>query len=165
MDSNAKAQCDKEYTKRTEALTATAKENIYLSDVAGVPATEAFTAATLLYNSNDVRKLEACKDATVAAKQWTKSAKAAPKTAQQMEDMEAIRAAEEGLKLATDKAEESKQGVYQLEAVASLATAAQAKIIQENEIKAAILDKEMQEAINGKIETEHVNILRPDGKM
>ena len=53
-----------------------------------------------------------------------------------MEDMEAIRAVEEGLKLATDKAEESKQGVYQLEAVASLATAAQAKIIQENEIKA-----------------------------
>ena len=55
--------------------------------------------------------------------------------------MEAIGAAEEGSKIATAKAEESKQGVYQLEAVASLAAAAQAKIIQENEIKAEIPDK------------------------
>ena len=40
-----------------------------------------------------------------------------------------------------------------MEAVASLAEAAQEKIIQENEIKAAIPDKEIQEAINGTIET------------
>ena len=52
----------------------------------------------------------------------------------------------------------------QLESVDSLAAAAQAKIIQENETKAAIPDKEMQEAINGTTETEHVNILTPDEK-
>ena len=78
--------------------------------------------------------------------------------------METIGAAEEGLKLATAKAEESKQGVDQLEAIASLAEAAQTKIIKENEIKAAIPDKEMQEAINGTIDTEHINILTPDEK-
>ena len=69
------------------------------------------------------------------------------------------------MKLATDKAEESKQGVDQLEAVASLAAAAQTRIIQENKIKSAILDKEMQEATNGTIETEHINILTPDENM
>ena len=69
------------------------------------------------------------------------------------------------MKLATAKVEESKKGVDQLEAVASLAEAAQPKIIQENEIKAAIPDKEMHEAINGTIEIEHVNILTPDEKM
>ena len=52
-----------------------------------------------------------------------------------------------------------------MEAVASLAAAAQAKIIQENEIKAAIPDKEIQEEINRTTETEHVNILTPDEKM
>ena len=52
-----------------------------------------------------------------------------------------------------------------MEAVASLAAAAQAKIIQENETKAAVPDKEIQEAINGTTETEHVNILTPDEKM
>ena len=88
----------------------------------------------------------------VVAKKCTKSAKAALKAAQRTVDMETIGAAEEGLKLATAKAEESKQGVDQLEAVASLAEAAQAKIIQENEIKSAIPDKEMQDAINGTIE-------------
>ena len=62
---------------------ATAKKKIYLSEVAGVAATEAFTAATLLYASNDVRTLEACRDAVVAAKQWTKSSKAALKAAPQ----------------------------------------------------------------------------------
>ena len=74
----------------------------------------------------------------VAAKQWTKSSKAALKAAQQTEDMEAIGAAEEWFKLTTTKAEESKQGVDQLEAVASLVEASQAKRIQENEIKAVI---------------------------
>ena len=78
--------------------------------------------------------------------------------------MEAIGAAEEVLKLATAKAEEPKQGVDQLEAVASLAEAAQTKTIQDIEIKAEIPDKEMQEAINGTIETEHINILTPDEK-
>ena len=48
---------------------------------------------------------------------------------QQTEDMEAIGAAEEGLKLVTAKTEESKQGVDQLEAAASLAEAAQVEII------------------------------------
>ena len=78
--------------------------------------------------------------------------------------METIGIAEEVLKLATAKAEESNQGLDQLEAVASLAEAAQTKIIEENEIKAAIPDKEMQEAINGTIDTEHINILKPDKK-
>ena len=141
------------------------RKKIYLSEVAGVAANEAFTAATLMYDSNDVGTLEAYRDAVVATKQWIKSAKAALKSAQQTEDMEAIGAAEEGLKLTTAKAEESKQGVDQLEAVASLAAAAQAKIIQENETKAAVPDKEIQEAINGTTETEHVNILTPDEKM
>ena len=59
MDRNTKARRDKEDTKNTEALAATAKEKIYLSEVAGVAATEAFTAATLLYESNDVGTLEA----------------------------------------------------------------------------------------------------------
>ena len=112
-----------------------------------------------MYDSNNVGTLEACRDAVVAANQWIKSAKAALKAAQQTEDIEAISAVEEGLKLATAKAEESKQGVDQLESVASLAAAAQAKKIQENETKAAI-----QEAINGTIETEHVNILTTDEK-
>ena len=40
-----------------------------------------------------------------------------------------------------------------MEAVASLTEAAQTKIIEENEIKTATPDKEMQEAINGTIET------------
>ena len=61
-----------------------------------------------------------------------KSAKAALKPAQQTEDMKTIGAAEEELKLATAKAENFKQGVDQLEAVASLAEAAQTKIIQDN---------------------------------
>ena len=78
--------------------------------------------------------------------------------------MEAIGAAKEGLKLATSKAEKSKQEVDQLESVASLSEAAHAKIIQENEIKAAIPDKEIQEVINGTIETEHVYILTRDEK-
>ena len=124
MDSDNKARRDKEDQKHTEALVVTAKKNIYLSEVAGVAATEAFTAATILYNSNDVRTLKACRDAVVAAKQWTKSAKAALKAAQQTEDMETIGTAEEGLKLATAKAEVSKQVVDQLEAIASLAEAA-----------------------------------------
>ena len=64
--------------------------------------------------------------------------------------METIGTAEEGLKLATAKAEESKQVVDQLEAVSSLVEATQTKIIQYNEIKG---DKEMQEAINRTIET------------
>ena len=118
-----------------------------------------------IYLLDLVRTLEACRDAVVAAKQWKKSAKAALKAAQQTEDMETIGTAEEGLKLATSKEEESKQGVNQLEEVASLAEAAQTNIIQENEIKAAIPDKEMQEAINETIETEHINILTPDEKM
>ena len=101
-----------------------------------------------MYNSNNVGTLEVCRDAVLAAKQWIKPAKSALKAAQQTEDMEAIGAAEEGLKLATAKAEESKQVVDQLEEVASLEEAAQAKIIQENETKAAIPDKEMKEAIN-----------------
>ena len=57
-----KAQRNEEYLKHTEALVATAKKKIYLSEVAGVAATEAFTSATLLYDSNDVRTLEACRD-------------------------------------------------------------------------------------------------------
>ena len=122
---------------------ATAKKKVYLSEVAGVAATEAFTAATLLYDSNDVRTLEACQYAVVAAKQWTKSAKAALKAAQQTEDIETIGTSEEGLKLTTAKAEEFKQGVDQLEAVSSLAEAAHTKIIEENEIKSVIPDKEM----------------------
>ena len=69
------------------------------------------------------------------------------------------------MKLATAKPEEPKQGVDQLEAVASLAEAAQTKIIEENEIKAAIPNKENQEAINRAIETEHINILTLDEKM
>ena len=52
-----------------------------------------------------------------------------------------------------------------MEAVASLTAAAQVKIIQENETKAEIPDKEMQEAINETTEKEHVNILTPDEKM
>ena len=137
MDSDTKARRDKEDMKHTESLAATAKEKIYLSEVAGVAATKAFTAATLLYKSNDVGKLEACRYALVAAKQWIKSANATLKAAQHTEDMEAIDTAEEGLKLATTKAEESKQGVDQLGAVASLSAAAQAKIIQDNEIKSS----------------------------
>ena len=39
MDSNAKAQRDKENSKHTKALEATAKETIYISEVAGVVAT------------------------------------------------------------------------------------------------------------------------------
>ena len=75
------------------------------------------------------------------------------KAAQQTEDMETIGTAEEELKLATAKAEKYKQGVDQLESVASLLEAAQTIIIEENEIKAAIPDKDIQEAINGMIET------------
>ena len=52
-----------------------------------------------------------------------------------------------------------------MEAVASLAEAAQTKTIQDIEIKAEIPDKEMQEAINGTIETEHINILTSDEKL
>ena len=104
MDSDAKAWGDKEDTKHTEALAATANEKIYLSEVVGVAVTDAFTSTTLLYDSNAVETLEACRDALVAAKQWIKSAKAALKAAQQMEDMEAISAAKEGLKLATTRA-------------------------------------------------------------
>ena len=69
MDSDAKARHDKEYLKHTEALAAKAKEKSYLSEVAGVAATESFTDATLMYDSNDVGTLEACRDAVVAAKQ------------------------------------------------------------------------------------------------
>ena len=76
--------------------------------------------------------------------------------------METIGTSEEILKPATSKAEESKQGLDQLEAVASLAGAAQTKLIDENEIKAAIPDKEIQDAINRTIGTEHINILKPD---
>ena len=101
----------------------------------------------------------------VAANKWTKSAKATLKVAQQTEDSETITTAEEGLKIATAKSEESKQEVDQWESVASLVEAAQTKIIEENEIKAAIPDKEMQEAINRTIETGHINILTPDEKM
>ena len=79
--------------------------------------------------------------------------------------MEKIGTAKKGLKLANAKAEESNQGVDQLEAVSSRAERTQTKIIQQNEIKAAIPDKEMQEAIKGTIETEHINILTPDEKM
>ena len=82
MDSDAKSRRDKEDPKHTEALAATAKEEIYLSEVAGVAATESFTASTLLYNSNNVGTLKSCRDAVVAAKQWTKSAKAVLKAAQ-----------------------------------------------------------------------------------
>ena len=57
MDINAKARTDKEDPKHNKSLAATAKEKIYLSEVAGVAATEAFTAATLLYDSNDVGTL------------------------------------------------------------------------------------------------------------
>ena len=67
--SDAKAQRDKEDTKHSEALTATAKEKIYLSEVAGVAETEAFTITTLMYESNNVGALEACRDVVVAAKQ------------------------------------------------------------------------------------------------
>ena len=111
------------------------RKKIYLSEVTGVAATEALTAAILLYDSIDVGTLEACRYAVVAAKQWIESAKSALKAAQKTEDMEAIGAAEEGLKLATAKAEESKKRVYQLGYVASLAAAAQAKIIQKNKKK------------------------------
>ena len=69
MGRDAKARRDKDDPKHTEALAAMAKEKIYLSEVAGVAATEAFTASTLLYNSNDVRTLEACRDVVVATKQ------------------------------------------------------------------------------------------------
>ena len=131
MDSDAKARRDKENPKHTEALAATAKK-ISIYQRSGVAATEAFTAATLLYDSNYVRTLEACQDAVVAVKQWTKSAKAMLKSAQQTEDIETIGVVKEGLKLATAKSDESKQGVDQLEAVDSLAEASQKKIIQEN---------------------------------
>ena len=60
MDSNTKARRDKEDPKHTEALAATAKKKIYLSEVAVVAENEDFTAATLLYSSNDIGKLEAC---------------------------------------------------------------------------------------------------------
>ena len=70
MDSDAKARRDKEDPKYTEALAATSKEKIYLSEIAGVAATEAFTTTTLLYDSNDIRTLEACPYVVVAAKQW-----------------------------------------------------------------------------------------------
>ena len=60
MDSNAKARQDKEDLKHTEALAATAKKHIYLSEVAGVAATKAVTAVTLLYKSNNVGTLESC---------------------------------------------------------------------------------------------------------
>ena len=59
-DSDVKARRTEEDLKHTEALVATAKKKIYLSEVAGVAATEAFTTATLLYESNNVRTLEAC---------------------------------------------------------------------------------------------------------
>ena len=81
MDSGVKARRNEEDLKHTEALVAT-KKKLYLSEVAGVASTESFTAATLLYNSDDVRTPEACRDAVVAAKQWTKSAKAALKASQ-----------------------------------------------------------------------------------
>ena len=81
MDSDAKAQRDKEDTNHTKALAATAKEKSYLSEVAGVSETEDFTVATLLYDSNNVGTLEACRDAVVVANQWIKSAKAALKAA------------------------------------------------------------------------------------
>ena len=71
--------------------------------------TEAFTTPTLLYDSNNVATLEACRDAVLAAKEWIKSAKSALKVDQKTEDMEAIGAAEEGLHIANFKAEESKQ--------------------------------------------------------
>ena len=90
MDSNVKARRNEKYLKHTEAFVATAKKKIYLSEVAGVAATEAFTAATLLYDSNNVMTLEACRYAVVSAKQWTKSSKAALKAAHQTEDMETI---------------------------------------------------------------------------
>ena len=82
MDSDSKARRDKEDPKHTKALEATTKETIYISDVEGVASTEAFTAATLLYDSNNVRTIEACQDEVVAAKQWKKSAKAALKASQ-----------------------------------------------------------------------------------
>ena len=94
MDSGVKTRRNEEDLKHTEVLVATAKNKIYLSEVAGVAATEAFTAATILYNSNDVRTLEACRGAVVAAKQWIKSAKAALKAVQQKKDMETIVTAE-----------------------------------------------------------------------
>ena len=143
MDSGIKARRNEEDQKHTETLVAMAKKHSYISEVAGVAATEAVSSITIHYDSNDAGTLEACRDAVVAAKQWTKSAKAALKAAQHTEDMETICTAEEGLKLATSKAEEYKQGVDQLEAVASLAEAAQTKIIEENEIKSVIPDKEM----------------------
>ena len=57
MDSDAKARYDKEDTKHTKALVDTANGEKYLSEVAGVAATESFTAATLLYDSNNVGTL------------------------------------------------------------------------------------------------------------
>ena len=51
MDSEAKARHDKEDSKHTKAIAATAKGKIYLSEVVGVAATEAFTSATLMYDS------------------------------------------------------------------------------------------------------------------
>ena len=95
MDSDEKALQDKEDLKHTEALAAMAKEKNLSIKVAGVAATEAFTTTTLLYDSNDVGTLEACRDAVVAAKQLTKSSKAALKALQHMEDMETIDADQE----------------------------------------------------------------------
>ena len=59
MDSGIKARRNEEDLNHTETLVAMAKKHIYISEVAGVAATEAFTSITIHYDSNDVRTLEA----------------------------------------------------------------------------------------------------------